>query len=487
MPLDSKHPLYSEFVEDWSVMSDTYRGERVVKAAGPKYLPPTSGMWADGYPTPNTVGAKAYEAYKTRAIFHAFVTEAVKTLVGIMHHKPATIELPRALEPMRERATVQGESLHMLLRKINEAQLVTGRYGLLLDLPATPTIDQVLPYIAAYPAATILNWDNGRREDPVVQNLNLVILDESEYERQRDFEWERIDKFRVLVLGDTKENEGQGKGVYRTGVFRDKNANFSEESLTVPAFRGRTLNFVPFVFVNASDIVPRPDEPPLMGLAKLCLAIYRGEADYRQSLFMQGQDTLVVKGDRPNDDGTPKTYRTGANAVISLPQDGDAEFIGVSSEGLTEQREAIVADKKDAATLAGQLMDAAARGVESGDALQMRVSARTATLNEIALTGSFALQTSLRQAAEWIGADPAEVLVEPNLDFADERLEGKTLVEYVTAKMLGAPLSIESIHRLMQDRGLTEFDLEEELERIRNEEPLGAPPGGGVEEDDDGE
>ena len=366
--LQTKHPQYSEFVEDWEVMMDTFRGERVIKAAGQKYLSATSGMVADGFPNIDSIGGKAYTAYKMRALFHGFVDEAVKTLVGIMHHKSATIELPAALEPMRENATVKGESLEMLLRRINENQLVTGRYGLLLDLPSTPTIEQVLPYIATYQAKTIINWDDGRREDPVVQTLNLVVLDETEDERQRDLSWERQEKFRVLILGNAEANEGMGAATYKVGTFREESTFLLDESKFItPSFRGRTLDRIPFAFVNSVDIVPEPDDPPLLGLAKLTLAIYRGEADYRQSLFMQGQDTLVVIGDKAGEDGNPKTYRTGANASISISNpEGDAKFIGVDSQGLTEQREAIQADKKDAATLAGQLMDNTSRGVESG-------------------------------------------------------------------------------------------------------------------------
>ena len=121
-------------------------------------------------------------------------------------------------------------------------------------------------------------------------------------------------------------------------------------------------------------------------------------------------------------------------------------------------------------------MDTSARSVESGEALQMRVAARTATLNSIALTGAFALQSILRIAARWIGANPDEVIVTPNLDFADEQLEGKTLVDFMNAKMLGAPISIESIHKVMQDRGLTDFSLEQELTKIADEIPTNTPP-----------
>ncbi len=473
MSVDSKHPLYSEFLADWQTMRDTYRGEHVVKEKGETYLPPTSGMRADGYPTVDSIGWRAYQAYKMRAVFHGFVDEAVRTLVGIMHHKPPTIELPESMEPMREDATTKGESLEMLLRRINENQLVEGRYGMLLDLPSTPVMGEVFPYIATYTARRILNWDDGRREELTRQTLNFVGLDESEFERTDDFEWEQQDKYRILILGEVDPNEGPQEGaVYQVAVYDERSSTFNENDLMTPTLRGNTLDEIPFVFVNSSDIVPEPDDPPLVNLANLSLAIYRGEADYRQSLFMQGQDTLVTIGDTAGDDGNPKSYRTGANASISVPSGGDAKFIGVDSQGLSEQREGLENDKKDAASLAGQLMDNTARGVESGDALQMRVSARTATLNEIALTGAFALQSILRIAAKWMGANPEEVVVTPNLDFADEKLEGKTLVEYMTAKSLGAPISLRSIHRLMQQRDLTEMEFDDEVAEIESEEPM---------------
>ncbi len=474
MSLSSKHPSYATKITDWQTMIHTHAGERIVKEQGILYLPATSGMIQDGFPSTTTIGWKAYDAYRKRAIFHGFVKEGVNALVGIMHHKPPTIELPPAMEPLREHATVHGESLNVLLRKINERQLITGRLGLLPDLPATPTLGEVLPLIALYNAPSIINWDNGASDELVDQSLNLVVLDESESERQEDFEWKNIEKYRVLVLGELEDNEA--KGVYKQGVFRET-TTYVETMTEAPIYRGNTLDFIPFTFINAVDVVPSPDDPPLMNLANLALAIYRGEADFRQSLFMQGQDTLVVSGDQPSADGNPKSYRTGANAVISLPTSGDAKFIGVESAGLSEQREALVEDKKTAASMAGQLMDTTARGVESGDALQLRVSARTSSLNLIALTGAFGLQSSLRHIAQWIGADPEQVIVEPNLDFADESLEGKTLVDMMNAKILGAPWSLESMHAYLQDKGLTELEFEEEMEKIRNEEPIGSNDG----------
>ncbi|MEE8517609.1 MAG: DUF4055 domain-containing protein [Dehalococcoidia bacterium] len=467
-------------------MHDTHRGERQVKNKGTVYLPATSGQKDDGF-TEGQPGKSAYDAYKTRAAFPDVVKMAVDAMVGVMHHKPAVIELPSALERMLEMATLQGESLQMLLRRINEHQLITGRLGLLLDVPDGAPVGTA-PYVALYRAESILNWDNGQRGMPVVQNLNLVILDESEFQRKEDFEWEEEKQFRVLILGDPKENEpATAKAVYRVGVFDDATSSFTEDKLIEPTIGGNTLDQIPFVFINAKDIVPDPDAPPLLGLANQALTIYRGEADYRQGLFMQGQDTLVVIGGTMDPD---EEIRTGANAAIRVSVGGDAKYIGVESSGLTEMREALMNDKGEASQKGGQLLDSVSRAREAEGTLKIRVAARTASLNQITLAGAFGLETVLKMAAMWVGADPEKVSVIPNQDFADDELSGKTLNEYMTAHALGAPFSKKSIHRLMEEKDLTVLTFEEEVKELEEEEDMfpelgGTTVDGPIEEVDD--
>jgi hypothetical protein len=298
MAVDSRHPQYDEFLCDWETMRDTFRGERVVKHKEFTYLPATRSMELDGLNN-NQLGKRMYDAYLQRAIFQNFVSEGVETLLGMMWMHPPTIDLPEAMEPMRNNATSKGESLEMLLRNVNEEQLITGRVGLLLDNPSGQTLDPgVMPHVALYRAESILNWDDGNRDELTLQTLNFVALDESEQERVKGsssgtFEWEFKQKTRILILGEVDVNEGQDNETvtYRQGLFREENTNFNAEMMIEPRVRGQTLNEIPFVFVNCKDIVVDPDDPPLIDLAKLCLAIYRGEADYRQSLFLQGQDT----------------------------------------------------------------------------------------------------------------------------------------------------------------------------------------------------
>lgn len=469
MAISNRHPLYAARFEDWALVRDAYRGEGVVKRKGTLYLPPTSGMRADGM-EPNQPGKQAYDAYVARAVFPDFVSEAVEAALGQMHSRPADIQLPSALEPMRERATVRGESLEHLLRRINEQQLVTGRIGLMLDLPSIPDPANPLPYIATYDAERIINWDDSTGDDSTLSRLNLVVLDESALERNAEFDWETVEKYRVLILGDPLLNESVGQNaIYRTGLFRENNGTFDPSQLIEPSIRGNKLTELPFVLINSKDIVADPDDPPLLGLARLCMAIYRGEADYRQNLFMQGQDTLVIVGDPNGDDST----RVGAGAVLRVPMGGDAKYIGVTSQGLSEQRQALENDRALAMQKSGQLLNNRTSEAESGDALRIRVAAQTASLTSIAMTSGAGLQALLRLAAQWVGADPEEVIVKPNLEFAANTMQPKSLVELMTAKTMGAPISRRSIHATMRDRGFTKMEYEQELEEIEEEQPLG--------------
>lgn len=478
MAISSKHPLFSKYLEDWVLCADCYAGERAVKDKGMSYLPATSGMLADGARTVNSEGWNAYQAYKTRAVFHEFFAEAVETFMGMMWNKPPVIELPKALEPMRDKATVQGESLEQLLRRINEQQLVRGRLGLLADFPEKPTTEQITPYLALYEAEAIINWDDGIREEIGYDRLNLVVLDETNEERNEDFGWQRVEKYRVLTLGKIADRNEEGEHTYMAGITQG--TSYDESAMIEPSYKGKKLNKLPFSFINSKDIVTQPDDPPLLGLANLSMAIYRGEADYRQTLFMQGQDTLVVIGGDKD-----ARYRVGAGTSINVKQGGDAKYIGVDSKGLTEMREALENDKQLAQQKAGKLADMKSGQRQSGEALKTRLGAQTATLNQIALAGAAGLEAVLKVAAEWVGANPDEVKVIPNLEFDTLLMTAQELVQMVSAKNMGAPISIETIHDNMVARGLTKKTYDEEMEAINEEEPLMAGGPGTLTDPDD--
>lgn len=482
MAIDSQHPLYQDLEPDYVQMYDTLKGERQVKSKGRTYLPPTAGMVRDGMSNATDIGYQNYTAYLGRAVFHDILSDAIEGLLGIMHRQPARIELPAGMEDLLESATTEGESLQLLLMKINKAQLEYGRIGLLAEVPdgQGPT---ALPFIATYSAARIINWDAGERAQGK-QRLELVVLDESEFERQGGLEWNTDKKYRVLSMSDVvatinqTDQSAAAEGQYMVAtVDGDSSMNFPEpQAFITPSIAGRTFSEVPFCFVNTKDLVPSPVPPPLLGLSNLTLAIYRGEADYRQALFAQAQETLVIIGSNEVDETDGSPTKLGAGSVLNVPLGGDAKYVGVSGEGLSEMRQALEADKASASQRGARLLTAKGGDRQSGEALRVRVAAQTATLTIMAKAGAFGLEWILKQIAQIKGLNPEEVKVLPNMDFSDDELTGRDLLEFMQAKQMGAPVSLKSLHDVMKERGLTKLDFETELMEIEQEEPLVTTP-----------
>jgi len=468
------HPQWLKFSLLWEKMMDCFQGADHIKSLGTKYLPATASMEYDGM-DPGQDGRKRYDAYKQRAKFPEYVNDAVLQHGGTLHRKPAVIVMPEGMEPLRKRITSKGEGLDQLLRRINELQLRDGRLGLLVDLPEGETRG-TMPYVAVYEALAIRNWDDG--DDTLGHKaFNFVRLDESKYvmdHSSKEWHWKIIYRDLLLGTGATDEQENTGAKYHQVLQEVSGSDDAAQESViaeVTPMYNGKAMEAIPFVFCNAMDLVAEPDRPPLLTLANNALSIYQGEADYRQSLFMQGQDTLVVKGGVQNtnqvDDKAP--VRVGAGARIDVPPDGDAKYVGVNSQGLPEQRKALEADHKDAQARSGSLTSSESASQESGDALRIRTTTKTASLVGIAITGAAALEQVLRYIAEWMGFDPNEVTVSPNIDFSKTMMIGQDFVQVMTAKNLGAPISAESVHNWLADNSMTTLSFEDEMKRIQEE------------------
>lgn len=481
MAISSTHPQYTTRLVDWEQTSDCYKGQRNIKEKGQKYLPATAGMIADGMANTTDQGYIDYMAYLMRAYFPDLFRDAIETHLGIMHRKPPVIKVPKRLEPMLQNISTDSETAEMLLRRINEFQLRDGRLGLLLEMPdgLGPTS---LPFIALYPAARVRNWDVGRIEQGR-QEIEMVVIEETEYERTADLDWVLMQKWRMLartsemlnVMGTDQKALPQGS--YVSAEFRgDGSLQISSGNFKSPSIAGNILDFVPFTFINVKDLAPEPDLPPLIGLSNLVLAIYRGEADYRQSLFSQGQETLVIIGAGEVDEKGKET-RVGTGAKIELPLGADAKYIGLEGKGLQEQRQALENDYDMAKQQGSRMLSTKGGDQQSGDALHTRVAGMTATLPNIARAGAYALETQLKYAAIAIGEDPKQVSVVPNLDFAADVMTGQTMLQMMQAKQLGFPLSRESIHANLVKQNLTDKTFDEEEALIEDETPV-LPPAG---------
>ncbi len=389
--ISPRPPQYTDADKDWGVMEDGHAGERKVKERASVYLPTTSGQRALGIES-GKEGAALYEAYICRANYPPLLKDTANALVGIMNKEPPVIELPSALEDMEKLATARGEPLTALVRRLQLNQLLYGRTGILADVDAS----RDLPYLVDYNARQILNWDDEVEDaESAERRVTLAVLDESRNVRD-GFTWSWVEKYRALELVD---------GMYQVTI-EDGGARGAP---IFPSIQGKAVEQLPCVFINDADLTPELGEIPLLGLARLALTIYRGDADYRQALFMQGQDTLVIIGEDVDTEDPDQQLIVGAGAHINIPnENGDAKFIGTDSNGLPEMREAQENDFERAHNYGLQMMSKGG-GAEAAETLKIKVAARTATLVNIAETSAAGLENILRLCAEWVGANPDEV------------------------------------------------------------------------------
>lgn len=449
------NPQYRYALNDWKRCTDCFSGEREIKSSGELYLPKTEGQLAD-----SRFGQKRYEAYKERAVYYNYFSSTVLSMLGLMHREPPEIiELPERIASLRDCCSSDGLSLADILRRVNMLQLVFGRCGILLDVPAGDSSPNAVPVMTVYPPARIPDWNAGSVSSSA---LDWVVLDESGFERDSSG-WIFRKKYRICAMSPD--------GEYYTRVLDQEllpefdPLSYIPEEEEYPLVRGRRLGRIPFVFANASDISPEVRKPPLLPLANLCLAIYRGEADYRHALFMQAQSTLFLKGFHLDD---PPMMGAG-NYIHTESPDASGSYLEISGSGLQEMR-AAQNDLHAAAKEMGLSLDAFSSR-ESGESLKTRLELKTSQMRTIAETASAAFRFLLRSAAEWCAADPETVAFRANMDFCEGGVSAAEVQNLWSAKNEGLPLSARSIHDWLRKNDFTDIPYDQEIADIEKENP----------------
>ena len=454
----TKNPQYILMLPTWEKQRICYAGEVAVKEAGALFLPKTESQELD-----NNRGISRYNKYKARAVFYEYLSDVITAMLGVMQSEDTVIETPARIELIKTDATLEGESLPAVYRVGLFNQLLYGRFGMLLDLAGNES--NITPHIVYYNTQKIVDWS---LIDGV---LKFVILDETTTEFDKDEkEWVKVVQFRIIALDIA--------GVYYSTTvnaqqYHDFDFDNPNAEVIYPELAGKRLNEIPFVFINATNILSDVQKPPLTGLTDTSLAIYRGEADYRHELFMNAQATLFTKGLSSKGD-----IHIGAGAAINAKNtEADAKWLELSGNGLTEMRESQNGLHAKAISMGISLFEGA---TESGAALTTRLSVKTANMAEIAKTNAAGFKKLLDIAAEWVGASIDEVVITPNLDFTSSTVMAQELVALWNAILQGAPLSHKSFHEYLRKNDFTELDWEVEQEEIELQKDIITNVGTGI-------
>ena len=465
---------YDFFSEKWKRCRDVYDGSDRIKQKSEKYLP-KSRWHKDG----GKAGEQDYIDYKSRAVFYSYLRDAVETALGVLKKGEPTIKLPPTIDFMEHAATIYHDGLTALKAKLDKLILITGCAGLQLEVNGKDAKSDAPDfYINIWQPESI--HDKVFEIDPETGEsyARMVLLDESDYvfnvkTKQRDF----VQKWRVLGL--------DSNGKYYTALMTPEqytdfdlenppvaeNVNSPEMGYAVyPAYRGNTFTRIPFTFVNATDLSGgHYDDPPLYDLVDLVLALYRGDADYRQTLHFTASDFYKHTG--CNDPQRQKKLSVGAGGIIHLGENEDIAVVSSPGGGANLQLASLQQLHAMCQQRIMTLLDVGAN--QSGAALQIVQNSKSARIEPINQNTGNAIAEQLRYAAEWAGMSREATFNEvvfKSAKIEDTAPEIAQLIALWHSMMTeGYPLTREDFHTLMKKINMTQNEFEQNQKTLEIE------------------
>ncbi len=409
MGVNRKHADYVANEKKWERCRDCYDGTDAVKKRATIYLP-----YLDSHKEGGSDGFEGYNAYILRALFYNATGRTVEGLAGYVFQKPVEVKAPSGMKEDWEDVTLTGVDINLFTMRALQETLVTGRNGVLIDLPENGG-DDSRPYWISFRAEDIYSWRSERIEgDPQV--LTRVVLREFVEEpdpNDLEFGLEGVERFRVLELHKVGEKYEYSQRVYRKIKNSDK---FSAGSPVWPERHGKRLSRIPFVFVSSLGMTTAVGKPPLLDMVDVNLSHYRTMADLEHGRHFTALPTPWISGIRQSE--TPLKMGAGA---WDLDKGGSAGMLEFTGAGLNALVKAEQDKRKMMGVLGARLLEEqTVVERETATAVRMRHSGEGATLKAIVEILEKALSRVIQWHVWWTSTEESVKDVNASLDINRE-------------------------------------------------------------------
>ena len=430
MPVESTAPQYDALAPAWHKCRDAYEGQEAIIDRGSEYVAPL-----------DTQTPSEYVAYLRRGLYFNATARTVQGMVGASFRRPPSIEAGAA-EDLLADATLTDLPFDSLAKQAMREVLIVGRFGLLCDY----SDEEARPYLSPYIAENIINWRVERIGGRSV--VTMVALAESGHVSDPSDQYKLIDQHRIRILS-------LDEGVYTVRLYvkaNDSTGGNRERYILVdesyPTVAGQTLDYIPFICINASTVGLDADRPPLLDLVDVNIHHWRLSCDYNHGLHYTGLPTPIAAGFPKSNDG----YRIGPGAAWwSESADAKASFLEFKGEGLGAMRDALSEDEAKMAALGGRLLEKPKHAAEAAAAIRLRTAGDQATLASITESLDRGLTQALGLLNLWLGVIPDGVEVLLNKDFFGEQMSADEAVKLMQIAQQGY-MSVDNL-MFLYDRG----------------------------------
>lgn len=365
------------------------------------------------------------KAYKERASFLGASGITLQAMIGLAFSKAPKLDIPEGLAYLKKNADGSGVDLQQQMQNATSQVLRKDRAGVFVTFPATNgpvTIadQEAQRYIATIhliDAKRITNWWNVTigaecRLGGVVFNDTETVIE--------DYEIKPTKIKREIALED---------GILVDRKWHKVDAKWAVLSEAFPRGRdGKSLTFVPFMFIGSQDNTPHMSKPPMLSLARKNRDHYRNSADNEESVWFAGQAQPWASG---LDQETVEAWKKegiyiGSRRVMALGESGQFGF--ATADVNTGSRQAML-DKVEEMAAIG------ARFIQTGSAAKTATQSdneaivQHSVLSLISVNVEDAYQQAIEWAAMYQGAS-GNIEVQLNRDFMKPTITVELMREY---------------------------------------------------------
>ena len=393
--------MYEKMAPQWVYVGDCYKGVIAIKS------PEKMDTYLPMFPKEEELGSMSPQ-YKLRswsADYDNIFKSAIMSMVGVMGKIPAKVDFGDACQEVKDIdvwGTKYDDRLVGLKARLNHAQALYGRYGLLLDVLTDKNGQNPQFCIKEFPCYAILDGDTYKSSFDGKERLRWVKLDASK--QVFNYETKQRELLRRYVILGLDENHKYYRAVLEGDDVKElwEGFNiFNPQGAVYPNFKGRYLNFIPFTVCNVDRLgIDEWQEPPFLDMAYSTVNAYNADSIYKQAMINHATPTLVTLNAK-----VPEDMSLGG--VMSIVGDegvkADVRMMETNAGGLAELGRCAKAVKEEAMrrTIFGMLESVGAN--TSGTAITLRTAAGTATISEIDRAGARAIEEQLCYAAVWSG------------------------------------------------------------------------------------
>ena len=224
------------------------------------------------------------------------------------------------------------------------------------------------------------------------------------------------------------------------------------------------LEGLPFVTVYGARAATLMSTPPLLEVAYLNVAYAQRFCDYMHSVHVGAMPILTMRGFDPDADSP---IGISVNTAVLLPVDGGAEYVQPTTDAFDSQLKCLEALEEQISRLGINTLTRQNTTNPAAESKRMDRIDSDSIMALISADLANALTSMLEVAAQYVGIDPPEVVIEQ--DYDNKLLDGNSITAMLQLFMQNA-ISQETLLDVLQQGEVLPagLDIDEEVTRTRD-------------------